>query len=225
MYLLYNGQRIAKKKTHVKKRTLNPVFNESFVFEVPGAPGATLDHVALELLVLDWDRVTKNEDSRDASGVFRDLSEAFDCRNRKSLFWKLQQYAVAGRTFDLRKSYVITAAQRVDVNEAKLPGFVKHVHEIAVFADGDRTTGIGCQRHGQRPPSLARSAGSAAPPDRRLAQAQGVSAPRPAPRAPRPRPARRSVPEVAAASRRAHPDRYPPDRNRPSDSITVMPKI
>ncbi|VVC97099.1 unnamed protein product [Leptidea sinapis] len=61
MYLLYNGQRIAKKKTHVKKRTLNPVFNESFVFEVPAAPSATLDHVSLELLVLDWDRVTKNE--------------------------------------------------------------------------------------------------------------------------------------------------------------------
>ncbi|XP_072938143.1 synaptotagmin-4 isoform X2 [Epargyreus clarus] len=61
MYLLYNGQRIAKKKTHVKKRTLNPVFNESFVFEVPAAPAATLDHVSLELLVLDWDRVTKNE--------------------------------------------------------------------------------------------------------------------------------------------------------------------
>ncbi|KOB75929.1 putative Synaptotagmin-4, partial [Operophtera brumata] len=61
MYLLYNGQRIAKKKTHVKKRTLNPVFNESFVFEVPAAPNATLDHVSLELLVLDWDRLTKNE--------------------------------------------------------------------------------------------------------------------------------------------------------------------
>lgn len=60
MYLLYNGQRIAKKKTHVKKRTLNPVFNESFVFEIPaGADG--LDNVNLEFLLLDWDRVTKNE--------------------------------------------------------------------------------------------------------------------------------------------------------------------
>ena len=35
IYLLYNEQRIAKKKTHVKKRTLNPVFNESFVFDLP----------------------------------------------------------------------------------------------------------------------------------------------------------------------------------------------
>jgi hypothetical protein len=57
---LYNSQRIAKKKTHVKKRTLNPVFNESFVFDIPvGAEG--LDNVSLEFLLLDWDRVTKNE--------------------------------------------------------------------------------------------------------------------------------------------------------------------
>lgn len=60
MYLLYNGQRIAKKKTHVKKRTLNPVFNESFVFDIP-AGGEGLENVSLEFLLLDWDRVTKNE--------------------------------------------------------------------------------------------------------------------------------------------------------------------
>ncbi|XP_065566230.1 synaptotagmin-4-like isoform X3 [Artemia franciscana] len=60
IYLLYNGQRVAKKKTHVKKRTLNPVFNESFVFDIP--PDAQgLENISLEFLVLDWDRVTKNE--------------------------------------------------------------------------------------------------------------------------------------------------------------------
>lgn len=62
MYLLYGGQRVAKKKTHVKKRTLNPVFNESFVFDVPQAAGQDgLQNVSLEFLLLDWDRVTKNE--------------------------------------------------------------------------------------------------------------------------------------------------------------------
>ncbi|XP_022900571.1 synaptotagmin-4 isoform X2 [Onthophagus taurus] len=60
IYLLYNGLRIAKKKTHVKKRTLCPVFNESFVFEIP-AGGEGLENVSLEFLLLDWDRVTKNE--------------------------------------------------------------------------------------------------------------------------------------------------------------------
>lgn len=59
VYLLYNNQRIAKKKTHVKKRTLNPVYNESFLFDVPYNEG--LQNISLEFLVLDWDRMTKNE--------------------------------------------------------------------------------------------------------------------------------------------------------------------
>ncbi|XP_053983987.1 synaptotagmin-4 [Hylaeus anthracinus] len=60
IYLLYNNQRIDKKKTRVKKRTLSPVFNESFVFDIPnGADG--LNNVSLEFMLLDWDRVTKNE--------------------------------------------------------------------------------------------------------------------------------------------------------------------
>ena len=35
IFLMYNGQRLCKKKTRLKKRTLNPVFNESFLFDVP----------------------------------------------------------------------------------------------------------------------------------------------------------------------------------------------
>lgn len=59
IYLLYNNQRIAKKKTHVKKRTLNPVFNESFLFDIPYNEG--LQNISMEFLVMDWDRMTKNE--------------------------------------------------------------------------------------------------------------------------------------------------------------------
>jgi len=71
IYLRYNGQRIAKKKTHVTKRTLNPVFNESFIFDLPpngggggldvSSSGNVLSNVSLELYVLDWDQMTKNE--------------------------------------------------------------------------------------------------------------------------------------------------------------------
>jgi hypothetical protein len=63
IYLLFNNQRIAKKKTHVKKRTLNPVFNESFVFDLPKSEDG-LASVQLEFMLLDWDRVTKNEVSK-----------------------------------------------------------------------------------------------------------------------------------------------------------------
>ncbi|CAK9810619.1 Syt4 [Anthophora quadrimaculata] len=60
IYLLYKSQRIAKRKTRVKKRTLSPVFNESFVFDIPnGADG--LSNVSLEFMLIDWDRVTRNE--------------------------------------------------------------------------------------------------------------------------------------------------------------------
>merc|ERR1712107_139177 len=54
IYLMYNGQQISK------KRTLNPVFNESFVFDLPRNESG-LGKVQLEFMLLDWDRVTKNE--------------------------------------------------------------------------------------------------------------------------------------------------------------------
>ncbi|KAK7012025.1 Synaptotagmin-4, partial [Biomphalaria glabrata] len=78
IYLLYNGQRIAKKKTHVKKRTLNPVFNESFLFDVPYNEG--LQNISLELLVLDWDRMTKNE-------VVGRLEIGSKCEGQEALHW------------------------------------------------------------------------------------------------------------------------------------------
>ena len=68
--LLYNGQCIGKKKTQVKKKTLNPTFNESFMFDlppacytpVPGSSGRThLLGIRLHFIVYDWDRVTRNE--------------------------------------------------------------------------------------------------------------------------------------------------------------------
>ena len=59
--LLHNGQRMAKKrKTNVKKRTLNPEFNETFVFEL-ACPEEEFKNVELDFIVFDWDRLSKNE--------------------------------------------------------------------------------------------------------------------------------------------------------------------
>ena len=55
-----DSKRISKKKTHVKKRTLNPVYNETFVFELP-VPEDGLSSTQLELTMFDWDRLTRNE--------------------------------------------------------------------------------------------------------------------------------------------------------------------
>ena len=60
IYLHHDNRRLTKKKTHIKKRSLNPVFNESFVFDLP-ATEEDLSSLQLEFVVLDWDRVTRNE--------------------------------------------------------------------------------------------------------------------------------------------------------------------
>ncbi|XP_008852190.1 synaptotagmin-11 isoform X2 [Nannospalax galili] len=54
----YGRKRIAKKKTHVKKCTLNPVFNESFIYDIPSD---LLPDISIDFLVIDFDRTTKNE--------------------------------------------------------------------------------------------------------------------------------------------------------------------
>ncbi|XP_029437224.1 synaptotagmin-11 isoform X2 [Rhinatrema bivittatum] len=54
----YGRKRIAKKKTHVKKCTLNPLFNESFIYDIPVD---LLADISIEFLVIDFDRTTKNQ--------------------------------------------------------------------------------------------------------------------------------------------------------------------
>ncbi|TRZ03075.1 hypothetical protein DNTS_029876 [Danionella cerebrum] len=56
--VFYGHKRIAKKKTHVKKGTLNPVFNESFIYDIPAE---LLPDISIEFLVMDFDRTTKNQ--------------------------------------------------------------------------------------------------------------------------------------------------------------------
>ncbi|XP_069581775.1 synaptotagmin-11b [Brachyistius frenatus] len=56
--VFYGRKRIAKKKTHVKKCTVNPVFNESFIYDIPPE---LLPEISVEFLVVDFDRTTKNE--------------------------------------------------------------------------------------------------------------------------------------------------------------------
>lgn len=48
------GKRLKKKKTSVKKCTLNPYFNESFTFEVPFDQ---INKVSVRVTVIDYDRI------------------------------------------------------------------------------------------------------------------------------------------------------------------------
>lgn len=51
--LMCEGKRIKKRKTSVKKNTLNPVYNEALVFDVPQE---NVDDVYLVVKVIDYDR-------------------------------------------------------------------------------------------------------------------------------------------------------------------------
>jgi len=49
---------LKKKKTTIKKRTLNPYYNESFTFEVPFEQ---IQKVSLIITVVDYDRIGTSE--------------------------------------------------------------------------------------------------------------------------------------------------------------------
>jgi hypothetical protein len=52
---------------------------------------------------------------RDVTGVFCDLTKAFDCVNHALLLHKLQFYGVRGTTVDWFKSYLFNRKQRVEI--------------------------------------------------------------------------------------------------------------
>lgn len=56
--LMMNGKRLKKKKTSIKKCTLNPYYNESFTFEVPFEQ---IQKVTLVITVVDYDRIGTSE--------------------------------------------------------------------------------------------------------------------------------------------------------------------
>ncbi|XP_074639906.1 LOW QUALITY PROTEIN: synaptotagmin-1 [Gouania willdenowi] len=58
IHLMQNGKRLKKKKTTIKKNTLNPYYNESFSFEVPSEQ---IEKVQVALTVLDYDKIGKND--------------------------------------------------------------------------------------------------------------------------------------------------------------------
>lgn len=56
--LICDGKRLKKKKTSIKKNTLNPTYNEAIIFDIPPD---SMDHVSLHISVMDYDLVGHNE--------------------------------------------------------------------------------------------------------------------------------------------------------------------
>ncbi|XP_051957612.1 synaptotagmin-6-like [Xyrauchen texanus] len=56
--LVCDGRRLKKKKTSIKKNTLNPTYNEAIIFDIPPE---NMDQVNLHISVMDYDLVGHNE--------------------------------------------------------------------------------------------------------------------------------------------------------------------
>lgn len=52
--LICDGRRLKKRKTSTKRNTLNPVYNEAIVFDVPPE---NIDQISLLIAVMDYDRL------------------------------------------------------------------------------------------------------------------------------------------------------------------------
>lgn len=51
--LMCDGRRLKKRKTSTKRNTLNPIYNEAIVFDVPPE---NIDQISLLIAVMDYDR-------------------------------------------------------------------------------------------------------------------------------------------------------------------------
>jgi len=58
MWLCFGKERVEKKKTSIKMRTLNPVYNESFMFEIQWDK---IREASIDVTVMDFDKVGRNE--------------------------------------------------------------------------------------------------------------------------------------------------------------------
>lgn len=74
--LISEGRRLKKRKTSIKKNTLNPTYNEALVFDV--AP-ESVENVGLSIAVVDYDCIGHNE----VIGVCRVGPDAADPHGRE----------------------------------------------------------------------------------------------------------------------------------------------
>uniref|UniRef100_A0A8C9YJW5 Synaptotagmin 9 n=1 Tax=Sander lucioperca TaxID=283035 RepID=A0A8C9YJW5_SANLU len=89
--LMCDGRRLKKRKTSTKRNTLNPVYNEAIVFDVPPE---NIEQISLMIAVMDYDRVGHNEVigvcrvGNDADSLGRDhWSEMLTCPRKPVAHW------------------------------------------------------------------------------------------------------------------------------------------
>ncbi|XP_013921330.1 PREDICTED: uncharacterized protein LOC106548477 [Thamnophis sirtalis] len=74
VWLMYKDKRVEKKKTVVMKRCLNPVFNESFLFDIPTEK---LRETTIIITVMDKDKLSRNDVIGKGGTLSKDLLTIF----------------------------------------------------------------------------------------------------------------------------------------------------
>lgn len=90
--MFYKGQRLIKRRSSIKRTTQNPVYNESFSFQIPEND---ISNIHFDLILFDYDRHIKHEPIGMTSiGTSNDESTSFwsDACNRKSVKQIAQWY-------------------------------------------------------------------------------------------------------------------------------------
>jgi len=124
MALMQNGKRVRKKKTTIKKCTLNPYYNESFTFDLPFE---YIQSVNLLVTVVDYDRVGGNEPigevelgCQSKGAELRHWSEMLDTPRRPVAKWhtlKEIKNTRSGLDF-FRKRAALTKALSMEASDA-----------------------------------------------------------------------------------------------------------
>ncbi|KAL1460204.1 hypothetical protein WDU94_012139 [Cyamophila willieti] len=68
VYLVCEGKRIRKKRTSVKRSSLNPFYNEALLFDVPAS---NVNDVSLIIKVIDYDRYVPASNVNDVSLIIK----------------------------------------------------------------------------------------------------------------------------------------------------------
>lgn len=75
--LICDGRRLKKKKTTIKKNTLNPTYNEAIIFDIPPE---NMDQVSLHISVMDYDLYVKLMQTR-GSGFCGFIRSVLGCND------------------------------------------------------------------------------------------------------------------------------------------------
>ncbi|KAL3986682.1 transcriptional repressor p66 [Sarotherodon galilaeus] len=107
--LICDGRRLKKRKTSIKKNTLNPTYNEALVFDIPNE---NIENVSIIIAVMDYDCIGHNEVigmcrvGSEAEGPGREHWAAMLANPRKPIeHWHQLVEVMSIRACELQNSY------------------------------------------------------------------------------------------------------------------------